>query len=745
MMRASKTASLAFVSVAVLSTAFVSRTAAAQTAEPSGAAASSGESAEDGMLGDIVVTAQRRNELQRDVPISITAFNSETLAKTGISDARGLMQVTPGLNFQQFGSSAQPVIRGVGSTGGSVGDSSNVSIYIDGVYQPFQAANFLNFNDLDRIEVLKGPQGTLFGRNAAGGALSITTLKPSLDAANGRFSASYGRFNEVQLSGFVSVPVSEKIAVSLSGNFSRNDGFRRDIFRNKDVGFLRSQGGRAKILFEPDDKTSILLTGHYRWSNDLSSFGNQPLDGNTVIRSRAPNILLANKPNTSALDAEVANKIEVYGGSLNIERDLGFATLTSLTAFANARQRAVTDSDLTPASNLETRYVFGTDMISQDLTLASSGDGPLKWLLGGSYYREYGKFISYTYGGLLTTVPNPPLTAGRYVPEVDIKAWAVFAELTYSITDRLTAVAGARYSNDKPSYTGSTVVVATGLPNSLTQVSPSESYSSFTPRLALRYAVTPTLNAYASYSRGFKSGVFNSNGLQATAVKPETVDAFEVGMKGALSPVFSFDAAAFFYNYKNLQLLSFGTTPAELILRNAAKAEIYGFEANATARPLDGLTLRGGLAYVHGEYTKFPGAQGYRPTTNAAGVPTGGNTTFNQDASGRPMVRTPRLQLNGTVAYETGLANGGKANFNLTASRTGKIIHDIFGNTVQPAFTVVNGSVSYTTPDERWRASIWGNNIFDETYLAGVLISATATAVTYSKPATYGVRVEYMF
>jgi iron complex outermembrane receptor protein len=486
---------LACGSVATISMVAISPSVAAQTAAPSASAAPSQDSAEDYAIGEIVVTAQRRNELQRDVPISITAFNAETLAKTGVTDARGLMQITPGLNFQQFGSSAQPLIRGIGSSGGSVGDSSNVSIYVDGVYQPFQAANFLDFDDLERIEVLKGPQGTLFGRNAAGGAISITTLGPSLDAANGRFAASYGRYNEVQLNGFVSVPVSDTVAVSLSGNFSRDDGFRRDIFRNKDVGFLRSHGGRAKILFEPDDLTRILVTGHYRWSNDLGSFGNQPLNGNTVIRRTVPNILLANEPNTSALDAEVANKIEVYGGSLNIERDLGFATLTSLTAFANARQRAVTDSDLTPASNLETRYVFGTDMISQDLTFASSGDGPLKWLLGGSYYRESGKFISYTYGGLFTTVSNPPLTAGRFVPDVDIKAWAAFAELTYSLSDRLTAVAGARYSNDKPSYTGSTVVVATGLPNPATRVSPSESFSSFTPRLALRYAVTPTLNA----------------------------------------------------------------------------------------------------------------------------------------------------------------------------------------------------------------------------------------------------------
>jgi iron complex outermembrane receptor protein len=321
----------------------------------------------------------------------------------------------------------------------------------------------------------------------------------------------------------------------------------------------------------------------------------------------------------------------------------------------------------------------------------------------------------------------------------------VFAELTYRITDRLTVIAGGRFSNDKPSYTGTTIVVATGLPNPAAQVSPSASFSSFTPRVALRYALTPTLNAYASYSRGFKSGVFNSNGLQVDPVKPETIDAFEVGMKGALSPVFSFDTSAYYYDGKNQQQLSFGTTPSTLILRNAAKTEIYGFEANLNAKPLQGLTLRGGLAYVHGTYKSFPGAQGFRPTTDVNGVPIGGNTTFNFDASGNAMVRTPRWQMNGTIAYETAVGNGGKMNFNLTASHTAKMIHDVSGNTVQPPFTVVNTSLAYTTPDEHWQLTLWGNNIFNETYIAGILISSTATAVTYSKPASYGVKVGYKF
>ena len=167
----------------IASTAVISHGAYAQDS----AVTAQSAAVPDAGTGDIVVTAQRRSEKQSQVPISLTAFTADSLARTGVNDARTLTQVTPGLNFQSVGSSAQPSIRGIGSTGSSVGDSSNVSMYIDGVYQPFQAANFVRFVDIERIEVLKGPQGTLFGRNAAGGAISITTLSPKLDETTGKF------------------------------------------------------------------------------------------------------------------------------------------------------------------------------------------------------------------------------------------------------------------------------------------------------------------------------------------------------------------------------------------------------------------------------------------------------------------------------------------------------------------------------------------------------------------------------
>nr|WP_314437212.1 TonB-dependent receptor [uncultured Brevundimonas sp.] len=693
-------------------------------------------------LDEIVVTAQRREERLSEVPISITAYSAETLEKTGVVDSRGLTQITPGLNFQSVGSSAQPVIRGIGSSGASVGDSSNVATYVDGVYQPFQAANFLNFVDLERIEVLKGPQGTLFGRNAAGGAINIVTLNPSFDFG-GRLGASYASFGDKQLSAYVEGPITDNLAFNISADYRDSDGFRRDIYLNEDLGYMESRSLRGKLLWNASDTVSVLATAYISRADDLTTFGNQPLDGNTTARRLRPDVLVPTEPNTSALSVIPANEINTAGANLKLTVDLGWATLTSLTAYAENRQFVNTDSDLTPASYSQSQIWFRDDMASQDFILASNSDGPLNWIIGASYYREFGEYHIRSYGGLLDFAVNPPLTYGLDITEVSIDAIAAFGEVTYELTDRLTVIGGVRFSQDTPSFQGTTLNVATNTPGPL--ASNSETFDSVTARASIRYALTPSINTYFSFSQGFKAGVFNVNSFQLTPVEPETVNAYEIGIKGALNSALSFDAAAYFYDYSDQQFSAFGTSALNPLLQNAAQSEIKGFEANAILRPLDGLTVRAGFAYTDGEYTDFPGAQGFRKTTDANGVPIGGNTSFNFDASGRPMVRTPKIQGNLTVSYERPLANGGLVAGDISGSYTGRIYHDLAGNFEQEPYQIWNAKVAYTTPDERWRATLYGTNIFDAEPIGGILVSALATSVTFHKPATVGFRLEYMF
>lgn len=692
---------------------------------------------------DIVVTAQRREERLSNVPISITAISGDALTSAGITSTRDLTQVTPGLVFQSVGSSAQPFLRGIGSTGASIGDSSNVAIYVDGVYQPFQAANYLQFVDLERIEVLKGPQGILFGRNAAGGAISVTTKAPSFDPT-GRFGISYGRFNEIEGTAYVSAPlVADKIAFRLSANLLKGGAFRRDINLNRDMGYKRYGSYRAKLLVKASDAVDILFSGFYTGFNDLSTFGNQPLDGNTRVRALAPDILIPTRKNTSALDIVPSNKVRNYGGSMLVTAEFDWATLTSLTAFSRGHQAYFTDSDLTPASFSQSDGTFDDDMVSQDLTLTSTSRAPVGWVLGATYYRERGTSRIRSNGGLLVTSPNPPLTFGVDVPRIAIDAYAVFGELTYRLAPRVTVVGGLRYSRDEPSFSGNAIIVATNSPAAT--VGGSDSFNSLTPRVSVRYEITDRTNMYASYSKGFKSGVFNANSLQIASVRPETIDAYEVGIKGAPSRTLTFDAAAYFYDYKNLQFAAFGATTLQPTLRNAAQARIYGGEANASVIATPGLTLRAGLAYTHGEYSDFPGAQGFRPAVDANGVPVGGNVSFAFDASGQRLIRTPRIQTNATIAYATDLANDGSINADITGSYNSEIRHDLAGNFRQSPYSIVNTSLSYVLPDGHVRGTVFATNILSSLPIAGILISQSTTSVTYQRPAQYGVRLEYMF
>jgi iron complex outermembrane recepter protein len=245
--------------------------------------------------GEIIVTAQRRQEKLIDVPISVTAMSGAALEKSGTTDMRDLTFVTPGLNFQAFGNSAQPNIRGIGSTSSSVGDGSNVPIYVDGVYQPYQGSNYVKFNSVERIEVLKGPQGTLYGRNAAGGAIVIKTKDPSF-TTEGKLGASYARFNDFQGDLYLSAPIiADRLAFNVSAQVIDSGGFRRDINLNETLGFTRYHAFRGKLLFDSGSKVTVLLSAHYQNGNDLKGFGNQPYQGNTAVRRSNPSLLIADE------------------------------------------------------------------------------------------------------------------------------------------------------------------------------------------------------------------------------------------------------------------------------------------------------------------------------------------------------------------------------------------------------------------------------------------------------------------
>jgi iron complex outermembrane recepter protein len=423
--------------------------------------------------------------------------------------------------------------------------------------------------------------------------------------------------------------------------------------------------------------------------------------------------------------------------------DLGWAALTSLSALGRVRHRLRFDSDLTPAASSHSIASVDINMFTQDLTFVSSIDGPLSFILGGSYYRESDTVGITSSGGLSVPNPNPPLTLVRNA-DVDVKAWAMFGEVSYAFSDRVKLTGGLRWTTETPGFVARTLNLTTGVYGAPVPSNPA-SNSKFTPRASLQVKLSDNLNSYFTYSRGFKSGVVNPLAAQVVAASPETVDAFELGLKGVTSLAFSFETAAFYYKYKNLQFQAFGVNTITPILRNAAAAEVYGFEANATVRPVEDLRFRAGVAYTHGKYTSFTNAQVYRPLRDALGNILGGNISTNEDVSGNPLIRTPRWQANGTITYATTLGNGGGVEANLTGSYNGARTFDVAGVFNQGGFAIFNANLSYRTSDGHWKGTVYGTNIFNSLPIASLQPSGTTTGVFYWQPAVYGARIEFSF
>lgn len=690
---------------------------------------------------DIIVTAQRREERLVDVPISITSVSDAVLTQTGIQDLKYVMFVTPGLNFQAFGNAAQPIIRGVGSTSSGVGDGSNVPIYVDGVYQPYQGSNYVQLTDVDHIEVLKGPQGTLYGRNAAGGAIVVSTKTPSF-TTEGRAAVSYARFNDIEGNLYVSTPiVADKLAINLSGQYIHSDGYRTNLYNGHKIGYNHYHSIRSKVLYE-DGPVKILLTGSYQDGNDIRGFGNLPYQGNTAVRRQVPNILLATNPDTYGGNIDPLNKLTQYNGNLKVDLDLGFGTLTSFTSYTDIKQSLAFDSDVTPASFSQSLANIHVRSFMQDLTLVSHLDGPLQFILGGSYYDESDHVSLRSYGGL-TTPATPPLTFALEVSP-HTRAYAAFGELSYEITDSLKITGGLRYSTEKPYFIANILNTTTLVPGPNVRSNRAR-YDKLTPRVTIQYKIAPDLSAYASYNQGFKSGVTNPLAVQLAPAAPETINAYEVGLKGATSRTFSFGTAAFYYDYKNLQFQAFGASSLSPILRNAAAAEIYGFEASTTLVPLKGLTLRAGLAYTHGEYTSFTNAQVYRPARDASGNILGGNISTNENVSGNRLVRTPRFQGNGSINYKFELGNGGTIETNFNGSYQSSKNYDVVGAFKQGGYAVFNANVSYALPGDQFKITAFSTNIFNARPLASVQPSALIAGAFYLEPTVYGARVEFKF
>lgn len=610
-----------------------------------------GAAIENSAAADIVVTAQRREQSILSVPIAITAVSGATLAKAGVSDSSQLAAVVPNLQINSAYGKTQPnfTLRGIGvGNEYSANQASPIGVYVDDAYIASRTSQGAQLYDLERVEVLRGPQGTLFGRNTTGGAINIITRKPDLSGSNGYFEASYGNFNTAHVQGAMEVtPVEGELGVRVTANLDRND----PTFHNLINGVPSPNGGtsfsgRAEVRWKPNDQLDILIKGYgskdHLTQGALHSIGATPSGVNPITGYTSAGLPF--------YDVEYGyagkRRTNSYGVLSKIQYRLSDAvTINSLTSYDGGYFLVDNDADAQPLSLLNYTPSSHTHQFNQELRANISTDR-LELVAGG----YYGSDTTNTNNDLglyffLRDLGRPADVTGatggfsinqKYIQSRQSKA--VFAQIDYKLTDHLTITAGLRYTwdtsqlRDALSYYGdydyNPIVYTITDPVHPGQPLPTKHGDSSAPtgRFALNYKFDNDVIVYASYNRGYRSGTFNgsaySNNAQLDYVKPETVNAYEVGTKGKLfGNALTYSLAAFYYDYRNQQtneVIQFTG-----FLRNAGVATIYGAELELNGRLSRDLSVHGSLGLLHSRYDKL--VLGRDLTVGLTGVDLAGN------------------------------------------------------------------------------------------------------------------------
>ena len=695
---------------------------------PAGAEQLEDKTLEEAGVGEIVVTATRRPERLQDVPTSITALSGDQLERAGITSTQQLTQVTPGLNFTQSSFSPQPTIRGIGTRGTTPGDESVVPVYVDGVYQPALSSTVIELNSIERIEVLKGPQGALLGRNATGGAINIITRTPTVERAMD-FSISYGRFNEVVGKAYITGG-SGPIAADLALLYSHDDGYIRNIATGSQTGDRRVYSMRSKIRIEPTSNFNVTFIGGHAKSSDTSSVATRALNRNTIARRFNPAVLLPTGfYETSATEY---TPLQITNNTLAAVAEWSLPNISIHSVSGHQAFELVTlaDTDTTPLNLATSTIPSMSKSFYQDLYLVSKQEGPFSWILGGTFFHDRSGTENVL--NTSTAFPSGVKSSTKLSSTVRTSSLAAWGQIGYDITDELNITLGGRYTRDRKQF--HIVNNATGA-----TIDAQKTWSKFTPSGSILLKLAPTLNVYGKVGQAFKAGIFPSTTFSAKPAEPETVTQYEIGFKGGLTNWLRVNLAGYYTDYTNVQVSV--RDPITLLsnLENAASARIYGAEADIVIEPLRRLNIRAGASLLNGKYKDYRNAQVFIPT----GL--GGNAAATQDAGGKKIIRTPFTTLNLGVDYAFELSGGSEIAMNANLYYSGHSYWEASNRLVQPRMTLVNAELSYLDASQHVRFAIWGTNLLNKKYPLSVLASTIADSTFPARPREAGVRMSVSF
>ncbi len=730
-------------------------------------------------LEEVIVTAERRAQSLQEVPLSVVAISGEDVAPGKIDNLDDVSYKTPNVVFTQFNMGEPRIyIRGIGSTSDSAASDPAVGIFIDEVYIGRTGGAGFDLYDLERIEILRGPQGTLYGKNTNGGAINIVTTRPSQDFS-AKVSATAGNYNYWNLSGLVNGGLSDTLSGKLSMSAKTRDGWAKNVitpaqivtngdFSNSPLiqnSIGASNGGdyledaenlniRGQLLFEPSDRIAILLGADYakdktngicRHLQNLEAGG--PTAG--LWRSEMSQAYKSDDRHCAS-QFDTSQQREVKGVMARVDFDMDLVTFTSITAWRNS-QYDFTD-DLTGVPLMDPTVFFTTpenvingvdeeaSQISQEFRFSGASER-LDWLAGAFFMKEEvdrkEEYYTQYNAAILTQLPLAPVGDVLFTQDNTTTSAALFGQLDWRVTGRWTLTYGLRWSDDEKEIEQGAFdllggnVPPTGVPLILPGFGPvpaSDNWSRLTNKLSTSYQFTDNVMAYLLYSEGFKSGAFESqtNTVLAaqTPVDPEFVKNYEAGLRSAMwSNRIQFNLTYFYMDYEDLQVFQLNRS---LLLRLLnAQATSQGWEASFSVLPVENLMLSLEYSNNETEYTDFIDANG-------------------EDLAGNDLTNAPRNSAVVAADYYQPLAGGSSLNFNLSYNWKDEYFASPTNaeKTRQPAVGIVDANMSWYSSGDSWVVTAWGKNLTDEQVLASLIIDPTGiTSEAYKAPRTYGLTV----
>ena len=683
-------------------------------------AAAQSSSAPSATVEDIVVTAQRRAQGSQDVGASLSVVNGQDLDEKNITVVNDLENVVPNLEVDsQFGG-GQPQfrIRGVGAREYSSNNASTVGIYVDEVAHPYTITTQGALFDVARLEVLRGPQGTLYGSNTTGGAVNIITNAPTVDRTGG-FTAEYGSYDRYKLDGYASGQIAEGLLGRLAFVTEQGGAWQYNRDTGQKLGDLDKTAVRGRLTWDATDDVTVDLSATYqvdksdglgfRLLGDYTTAGGVTIPADTAWRITGWSL----SPQLAAISGRsVGDKPgrdnEGLDLSAKVVADLGWADLTSITAYQSFTRSEYNDWDGTSARESDVYFYNDIKAASQELRLASNDDGRLKWMTGVHYSNESNDGGFYTEFRGITALIHTPY-------KQDVESIGVFTNNSFQATDRLNLILGLRYEYEERSLTSPGTYRLSATPGA--DVTYSTDMSEVTGRLGLEYALSDNSLFYANVARGVKSGGFTTyNATSATPFAPEELIAYESGVKSDFfGHSMRLNGAAFYYDYKNqqVQTVLYDRVSGRVgKIDNVPKSHIYGAELEFEWTPIIGLSISQNISYKHGEYDEYNSVD---TTATAAANPTNGpwDVIIYTDRAGEKLP-FPKMNYGGSIAYDwqmAGLDLRAETNYNYRDD-----LYSTSSSSIIPAYWLWNANFTGGPANANWRVGLSVRNLFNTYY-----------------------------